>query len=532
MKTGVRLLLVGLLVVGMLSGCAGPKPQAQQEKVLRIGRPIDAISLDPFVETTAPGVWVYNNIYESLLVLDYDMTLKPQLATKWEQIDELTWRFYLRKGVKFHDGTPFNAEAVKFTFDRALNPQKPARFANIVGPIESVKIVDEYTVDIKTKKPYAPILSSMTMVYVVGILSPTAVQKWGEDYGRHPVGTGPFKFEEWKTNEYISLVRNDEYWGEKPKLDRIIFKVIPEEGSRQLAYDTGEIDMLLRPAPAELPRLKSDAKTVVAQAPGLRIVYVGFNCNGAPFNDARVRKAIAHLIDVEAINKYVTEGATLVPKGYLPTGVFGFLETGIYRPDPEKAAQLLQDAGYRKGSDGTWVTPDGKPFRVSFWAPQGRELKDREIAEAIQSQLQKAGVQVDLRIWEWGQYLAAFKQEPYQMFMLGWTNMTGDADYNLWQLFHGSNWADVAGANRFRYKNPKVDELLDRAQVSNDPAVRKSAYEEAQRILFEEVPWVPIYQTIETAVHRSYVKNFRVHSAEYYLRFGLVDLDLAEMGKK
>ena len=220
-------LLIGLLVLG-LAATLVPSADAQKRGgTLTIVRPTDPVSLDPNLETTAPGAWVYFNMLEGLLTLDDKMQVKPALATSYEVMSPTKVRFKLRPGVKFHDGTPFNAEAVKFTFDRALNGKPPARWASLAGSLSGAEVVDNLTVDVVTKEPYGPILRTLAM-YCMGIVSPTAVSKMGPDFSRAPVGTGPFRFVEWKTNTHVIIERNPDYWGDKALVDRVIFKVVPE----------------------------------------------------------------------------------------------------------------------------------------------------------------------------------------------------------------------------------------------------------------------------------------------------------------
>jgi peptide/nickel transport system substrate-binding protein len=239
MKWRTRVALTALLV-----GALGSTPVAAQKSggTLTIVRPTDPVSLDPQLETTAPGAWVYFNMLEPLLTMDDKMQIRPALATGYEVLSPTKVRFKLRPGVKFHDGTPFNAAAVKFTFDRALRGTPPARWASLAGSLSGAEVVDDLTVDVTTREPYGPILRTIAM-YCTGIVSPTAVQKMGEGFSRAPVGTGPFKFVEWKTNTHVILERNPDYWGDKAPLDRVIFKVIPEEGARMIALQTGDADM-------------------------------------------------------------------------------------------------------------------------------------------------------------------------------------------------------------------------------------------------------------------------------------------------
>ncbi|MCB0157277.1 MAG: hypothetical protein KDD83_04040, partial [Caldilineaceae bacterium] len=251
---------------------------------LVIARPTDAVGLDPKVETTSPGNWVMSNLYENLVKLDTDLTFQPALAESWEQVEPDRWRFNLRQGVKFHDGTDFNADAVKFSIERIKNPDDPGRSASNLRPIIAVEVVDDYTVDIVTDGAYGPLLNIMSLVYATGIVSPAAVEQYGEDFTRNPVGTGPFKFVEWRTNDQIVIERNDDYWGDPAPLDQVVYRVIPEESARMLALDTGEVQMVMAPAPSQLDIYRDDPNFTLYETPGVRVIFFGMMTGRAPLD--------------------------------------------------------------------------------------------------------------------------------------------------------------------------------------------------------------------------------------------------------
>ena len=527
-RTLVAAVLIALTMVAIAPEVLAQSSRPKSGGTLVVGRPTDAISLDPNKATTAPEVWVYGNIFETLVTLDEKMQVRPALAERWERLNDKTLRFYLRKGVTFHDGTLFNAAAVKFTIERVINPKTPARGRSWLGPVTGANVVDEHTVDVITSSSFGPLLNHLTMVFVVGILSPDAVNKFGDDFGRNPVGTGPFRFEEWKSNQSITLVRNDRYWGPKAYLDRVVFRVIPEEGARMIAYDRGDIDLLLRAAPVEMERLRKDKKTQVSDTPGLRIIYVGLNSSIPPLDDVRVRRALSHAIDVRGINQYVVENAMLPARSVIAPMVFGYKDTRLperYVYDVGLARKLLGEAGWTAGPDGT-LRKAGKPMELTFWASEGRDLKDREVSEAVLAQLSKLGIKMNFMRMEWGAYLNALRVEkpPYNLFTLGWVTMTGDSDFGLYATFHSAN-VPPKGTQYQYYRNPEVDRLLDEARTSLDAPTRAAAYGKALEHITNDVSWIPIYQTKETVVLRSYVSGYVGHPAEYYLRLGPVWLD-------
>jgi peptide/nickel transport system substrate-binding protein len=510
---------LGLVALALIATLAVPVDAQKRGGTLTIVRPTDPVSLDPNLETTAPGAWVYFNMLEGLLTLDDKMQIKPALATSYEVMSPTKVRFKLRPGVKFHDGTPFNAAAVKFTFDRALRGTPPARWASLAGSLDGAEVVNDLTVDVVTREPYGPILRTLAM-YCMGIVSPTAVQKMGADFSRAPVGTGPFKFVEWKTNTHVIIERNADYWGDKALVDRVIFKVVPEEGARMIALQTGDADMVLFPSPAQLPTLRKDSRYTVHETTGIRVVFVGMQAGLPPLDDARVRQALLHAVDRQAILDNIMEGSAGPARGVLAPGVFGYKDMQlerVYPFDRAKARALLAQAGFTPGADGI-MQKGGQRLSRSWLAARARYPKDGEITEAIQAMLKEVGVEAKVQILEWA---AVFQQVRgatfnHHLFTLGWVTSNADADYSLYALFHSKN-VPPTGWNTSRYTNPKVDALVEQARRSLNQAEREKLYGEVQDILAKEMVWIPVYTTKEIIVTRAGVKGFTVHPVEYNL---------------
>ncbi|MBW7881387.1 MAG: hypothetical protein H3C34_01900 [Caldilineaceae bacterium] len=536
----VTLLLVVTLA---LSACAAPAAPATTGAApageaaageaaavggtLVIARPTDAVGLDPKVETTSPGNWVMSNIYENLVKLDTDLAFKPALAERWELVEPDRWRFFLRQGVKFHDGTDFTADAVKFSIDRIKNPDDPGRSASNLRPIIAVEVVDDYTVDIVTDGPYGPLLNIMSLVYATGIVSPAAVEQFGEDFTLHPVGTGPFKFVEWKTNDQIVIERFDEYWGEPAKLDQVIYRVIPEESARMLALDTGEVQMVMAPAPSQLDIYRDDPNFTLHETPGVRVIFFGMMTAREPLSDVRVRQALNYGFDRQAVLDNIVEGAGYLPQAYISPPVFGFADTSEYFVyDPERATSLLDDAGWTD-TDGDGIRDkDGQKLSLLHYSPRGRYLKDAESGEAFQAAMLELGVEVQLEVLEWGTLFEQIRQPnvPADLFTLGWSTATGDADYTLGPLF-GSNSIPPNGWNSFEYQNATFDELVTTAGTSTDPDERSELYAQALEILAQDAVVVPVFNTKETILTSAGVKGFSQHPIDYYLWLGTTSLD-------
>jgi peptide/nickel transport system substrate-binding protein len=514
-----KILLLLVLAVLLL----GP---ALAQKTLTIVRPTDPVSLDPHLETTAPGSWVYTQILEPLITVNQDMEIEGRLATDWEFVEPTRLRFTLREDVTFHDGTPFNAEAVKFTWDRAFNSDPPGRWKSLAGPVEGIEIVDDYTVDLVASQPYGPLLLTAAMPYT-GVVSPAAVEEMGEDFLRAPVGTGPFKFVEWRTNERIVLEANEDYWRGRPALDRVVFRTVPEEGARMLSLRTGEADMVLLPTPSDLPALEADPNFVVEGAPGVGIFYLAFNLERETVSDVRVRHAVAHAIDRELIVEAILEGGGVLARSVIGEPVFGFKDMELlerYPYDPERAIELLEEAGYTRGSDGFMRDSDGRVLRLDALPSNGRSLKDREIAETLQEFLRQVGIDVDLHVFEWATTFELMRGETldYDLNSFTWFTTTADADYTMYSNYVSTE-LPPASWNRWRYANEDVDEWLKEARASLDEEEREELYGRVQDQLAEDLPALPLYGSFEVAAHSAAITGYRAHPIQYILDLFPVD---------
>ncbi|MEX2500906.1 MAG: ABC transporter substrate-binding protein [Trueperaceae bacterium] len=517
----LRTVFAALVVLALLAGVG------LAQKTLTIARPTDPVSLDPHFETTAPGSWVFSQILEPLITVNQQMEIEGRLATDWEFIDDTRLRFTLRQGVTFHDGTPFNAEAVKYTWDRAWDEDRPGRWKSLAGPVEGIEIVDEFTVDLVARQPYGPLLLTATMPYT-GVVSPTAAEEMGDEFGRGPVGTGPFSFVEWRSNDRITLEANDDYWGGRPNLDRVVFRTIPEEGARMLSLRAGEVDMVLMPTPSDLPGLEADPNFTVEGAPGVGVFYLAFNLEREAVSDVRVRQAVAHAIDRELIVEAILEGGGVLATSVIGEPVFGYKDMRLlerYPYDPERARELLEEAGYSRGSDGFMVDENGERLTLELLPSNGRSLKDREIAETLQEFLRQAGIDVEMDIFEWATTFELMRGATleYDLNSFTWFTTTADADYTMYSNYVSTETPPESW-NRWRYANDDVDEWLKAARASLDLDEREELYGMVQDQLAVDLPAIPLYGSYEVAALDASVEGFVAHPIQYLLNLHPVDI--------
>lgn len=502
MAKTVKLLLISILAISMfLVGCGktndatGSKKtdsNANKKDTLVFARGGDSTSLDPITTTEGETFKVTINIFENLLTYGpQDTTIHPGLAESWTvSPDGLTYTFKLREGVKFQDGTDFNADAVVFNFDRWMNgdADKFPYYTMFGGfkkddghVIKEVKAIDENTVQFVLKRSQAPFLKNLAMS-PFGIASPTAVEKWGDKFRDHPVGTGPFKFVEWKQNDRITLEKNPDYWQKGlPKLNKIIFRVIPENTARLNALSNGEIDLMDGLNNSDEASVKANANLQVIERPSMNVGYLGFTVTRKPFDNKLVRQALNMAIDKKSIIASFYGGQAIPAKNPMPPSIEGYNNSVQEYPyDLEKAKALLKQAGYEKG------------FKMDLWAmPVARPYmpEAQKVAEVIQESFSKIGVTAKIQTVDWATYLEKATKGEFDAFMLGWTGDNGDADNFIYTLLD----KDSIGSNNYAYySNDKLHDILIQAQTESDQTKRNDLYKQAQEIIHEDAPWVPL----------------------------------------
>lgn len=454
---------------------------------LVIASSADAVSLDPAGSNDVPSSNVAENIYESLVKQNMDMELEPSLATEWEAVEDDVWEFKLREDVKFHDGSDFNADVVKTNIERVMDEEVGSPRAFLYEMISDIEVVDDHTVRFITEYPFAPLPAHLAhsggaMVAPDLIEEDYEAMEDGEEPGsvitENPIGTGFFKFEEWKPGEYISLSKNEDYWGEPANLDTVTFKVVDEDQTRVAELLTGDSHIIDPLSPSDVAQVEGEEGVEPARQASVSLSYVGFNADKEPFDDPKVRQAINMAIDKSEIIDGIYDGAGIPAVGPLAPDVFGYdpdVEGLEY--DPDKAKELLEEAGLEDG------------FSTTIWTNDSRERIDA--ATNIQAQLKEFNVDVEVEILEWGAYLEQTANGEHEMFVLGWSTVTGDADYGLYALFHSDNFGDPG--NRTFTDDPELDDLLDEARQEPEPEKREELYSEIQELLAENAPMLYIH---------------------------------------
>jgi peptide/nickel transport system substrate-binding protein len=457
---------------------AGPAPAADPA-TLTITQGVDVSMLDPIKASVTTDTNIQAQLYDTLARRSADgASLVPQLALSWKRIAPAVWEFKLRRGVTFANGDPFTSADVKFTVEKILDPAYKSQQLPRVDTVAKVETPDPYTVHFVTKRP-TPLPPTITRP--VFIVDAKFWQEHGDAYMQdHVNGTGPYVLKSWHRDDALEVEANPRYWGGAPAIAHVVFKPIPEAGTRVSALRTGATDLITNVPFQYATLLAGGTNTRMASARSVRVLYIGFNTlQPGPQQNVLVRQALNYAIDVPAIVKAVLGGRAYELGEPIPPNFFGYDPSiAPYRHDLAKAKELLAKAGY----------PDGKGLNLTLFAPQGRYNGDKEIALALGGQLQAAGVHVDVRTQEWVSYYGqVLRRAVSPMYMLGWGNITYDADNTLSSTL-------VSDATTQTWSNKQVDQLVDAARYELDAAKRKALYSKALHIIHDEAPWLFLFQ--------------------------------------
>lgn len=497
-----------------LSACnADRMPHRRRDPgVLVVAQAAEPITLDPVRATDSESIEVGNLVFEGLVRWKPGTTdVEPNLATKWEASrDGKRWRFYLRRGVTFHDGTPLDAHAVAFSFARLLDPSHPYTLGEhgeywqtLLKDVTKVTAIDPSTVEIETGRPYAPLLGDIA---IYPIVSPAAVAEWGDAFQKHPVGTGPFAFQSWTPGESLVMRRYESYWGTPARLDRIVFRVVVDARQRLIDLESGSVDLAAAIRPDEQPFVELHPDLRLEHTPGNDVSYLAFNVTHPPFDNRDVRRAANHAVNKEPIINLAFKGRAIAADGPLPPTQWGYHKPKMrYAFDPVLAKKLLEAASMAGTFD------PSKRFKLyAPTTPRPYLQSPERVARFLQAALDQVGIQTELVLQPYAEHRAAVEAGLHDMALFGWIGDTGDPDNFLYVLFHSDNTIVESAQNIAFYREPAVDKLIIDAQVAVDEATRTGLYRAAQDRIAEDAPWVPI-------AHSEYVVAVRAELEDVVL---------------
>lgn len=527
------LFLTGSLALSMLlTACGGgaePAKSATGSDTSAAGQPVkggtltiarieDTETFDPHKTTAVSSTQVNSMVYDTLVVQDFDMSVKPLLAEKWEIApDGKTYTFTIKQGVKFQSGKALTAADVKFTLDRWLTLKgSPTRY--LLGPVDTVTAPDDHTVVVTMKQPFGLLLANLTSPYA-SILNSEFVPKHEADYGTKPEavdGTGPYKLTQWSRNDSLTMERNPDYnWGPTiyankgpAYLDKIVWKVIPEGATRMAELETGNVQFTADIPAIDVKRLKASEAVKIVEYSDFNVVFIGMRTNKAPLDDVKVRQAIQYAVNKQEIVDGGFYGLALPAK--LPTapGIPGYpsgADQLTYNFDPAKAGQLLDAAGWKMGANGV-REKDGKPLKLEFWYSKGSNID--VVIPMIQAQLKKVGIDTDLKLVEWAAYLEALRAGKHQLMYMSLRYTTTDGV--LYFYFHSSQ---RPAPNRFEYVNKTVDDLLDKARSSSDVNEQVKNWTDAQAQVMKDAFWLPLVHEKRVTGVSPKLQGLKIHPA-------------------
>ncbi|MES0491887.1 MAG: peptide-binding protein [Leptospirales bacterium] len=496
------LVLIG--IIGISASFCSPSVLTKKDPyTLRTLISTNPKNFNPVLLRDAYSSQIAGRIYESMLERDYaTLKLKASLARKWEiSQDKKTIKFYLRKDVKFHDGTPFTAQDVVFTFNKVMdktvpNPHMKVYFADV----ETLYATDDYTIVIRMKKPYFMILEHIGSMSII----PKHIFSKVEDFvvneynTRKPIGTGPYKFKTWVSSQKVTLVRNENYWGKKPEIRTIEYKIIEKVDVALQALKKRDLDyMSVTPFQWQRQltsdRFKHNFNRYKYLSAGYR--YIGYNTRKFPFNDKRVRVAMAYLTNREKIRQTILEGLAVTTTGNFWLNSPQYNKKLVSRPyDPEKAKALLSEAGFIDADGDGILDKDGKPFKFELLVPSGNKFYERFVP-VFKEDMKMAGIEVEIRQIQFQALIEKINERNFEALMLGWSMGVEGDPYQLWHSSQVKNGDNFTG-----FTTPEMDEIIVNARTEFNAAKRNRMYQRFHEILYEEQPYTFLYTSYSLVV--------------------------------
>jgi peptide/nickel transport system substrate-binding protein len=486
-----------LILIVFSSACFFSPPSDPAQGYLTVGIESNPTHLDPRYATDANSARISGLIYNSLLRADANSRLQPELAERWQMVDPRTYHFQLRRGVMFHDGRTLTSADVKHTYDSILDPRtnSPRR-----APLKVLQAVDQlgpYEVRFRLAEPYAPFLEHCT----IGIVPATSRDVSSMTDSKPPVGSGPFALASLQSGERVVLRANAHYWEGKPAIAGLSFRIVPDAMVRVLEFKKGTIQLLQNDIePDMLPWLRRNTDGVIEINEGTTFQYIGINLQHPILKHPKVRQALAHAIDRDAVIRHLLKDQGMAASGLLSPLHWAYNgAVAVWPHDREKAKQLLDEAGF--------PDPDGAGpklrFKLSF-KTTNIDLR-RRIAEAFKEQLQRVGIELEIRTFEWGTFYSDIKKGNFHLFSLAWVGILDpDIYYNV---FHSAS-GPPNGDNRGRYSNRQIDELVEQGRKATENSERKMVYSQVQRILAQELPYIPLWWAKNVVVRKPEIRGF------------------------
>lgn len=508
-KRLVSLTAALILAVSLFAGCGkssseDTKTSSKGKDTLKVATAYDAKSLDPTATNDVASSNVMTQIYETLVQLNDQGEVVPMLAESFKQIDDVTYEFKLKKGVKFHNGEEMKASDVKFSFERA---SKAAPVAHIMGDIDtsSFNMADDYTISFKLNKPNTGFLASLIHTGA-SILNEKAVTEAGDKYAMNPVGTGPFKFVSWAKGSEVNLEAFSDFHGTKPAFSKLVIKVIPEATNRTIELESGGVDIAYEITANDLSRVEDNKDLQLLRVIDNSTAYLGFNTQKKPFSDLKVRQAIGYALDIDSIVTSVWRGIGRVAVGPIgPNVKYSDKSIPGHEYNVEKAKQLLKEAGLEKG------------FKTTIWTNEKKERVD--MATIMQSQLKEVGIEVEIKVLEWGAYIDGLNKGEHDMFILGWSTQTPDPDMAVYATFISKNAG--AGGNYSFINDPKLDELIQKGRTMKDSDERQAVYYDIQKEIIAQAPWVFLTNGEQVVGASKSVKGFKPSPFGYHVLYNV-----------
>jgi len=491
----------------------GDKKMAKINKNFIFAKPKDAVTLDPADVTDGESSGVTQNIFETLVRYKEEGTdVEPALAESWKTSEDgLTWTFKLRKNIKFHDGSDFNASAVKFNYDRQMDPKNAYRnngkfeYWNLFfSNVEEIKENEPYSISLRLKEKDPTFLSNMAL-FTMGIASPEAIKKFGKDTFKNPVGTGPFKFASWVQNEKIHLKANENYWDKKPIIENLIFKPVADNSVRLLELEKGDIHGMDGINPDDVQKIKNNKNLRLFTQPGMNVGYLAMNNEKPPLDNQKVRLAINYAINKNGMVKaFFADGMIgMTAKNPIPPTMWSYNDKiKDHDYNKEMAKKLLKESGAKLDkSIELWAMPVARPYM-----PQ-----PQRIAESIQADLKEVGLDTKIVSFEWGTYLDKVAKGDHEMCLLGWIGDNGDPDNFMYTLLSSNNTKKGSASNYAFYKSAEMDKYLNEGKKTIDQQKRTDSYLKAQEVFNKDVPWVPLFHSTQTVAFRAGIDGYKLH---------------------